>query len=91
MTDSVTGAPAAAGVTGVVWNEYSTFSLEEDFGVLSAQSTTLTAWATVGTYRVRLEKAGYQPWTVNGIRVQKDGCERLVRTVHLDARLQPLQ
>lgn len=39
-----------------------------------------------GVYEVRVERAGYRPWTRTGVRVTADRCH--VRTVHLDARLE---
>ena len=40
-----------------------------------------------GTYTVRVEKNGYQPWEMKNVRVSKEVCG--VKTVSLEADLQP--
>lgn len=40
-----------------------------------------------GTYTVTVSQAGYQPWSRTGVKVSRDECS--VRTVSLEARLQP--
>lgn len=40
-----------------------------------------------GTYRIRIERLGYQPWDTTGVRVQADRCG--VSPVQLVARLTP--
>jgi len=45
------------------------------------------AYGRPGTYAVRIEREGYQPWDTVGVHVQADRCGPL--TVQLVARLSP--
>ncbi|HEX7243420.1 MAG TPA: carboxypeptidase-like regulatory domain-containing protein [Longimicrobiaceae bacterium] len=47
------------------------------------------AWERPGRYDVTVRKPGYREWEARGVRVQKDECH--VRTVTLEARLEPAQ
>ena len=43
-------------------------------------------WERAGTYRVRVERRGYKPWTKSDVVVSKGFCDH-VKTVTLDVRM----
>jgi hypothetical protein len=85
VRDSVTGAPAANGATGVVRDGDFEEALETSgFDDL----TMLGAGEREGVYFIQVTKTGYNMWTRSGVRVTDDGCHPV--TVEVDVRLQPL-
>lgn len=89
VRDALSGAPAAAGAQGYV--EEGAFRAEL-VGPLPAQPGEeglrfFGPEERAGTYRVTVEKPGYQQWRREDVRVSRDECH--VRTVHLRADLQP--
>jgi hypothetical protein len=53
-------------------------------GVASALGA---AWERPGTYRIRIQREGYQPWDTSGVHVRADQCG--ASPVHFVARLSP--
>jgi hypothetical protein len=82
VSDSVTGAPAAAGAIGVARD--GTYA---DTLVSLDGHTMAGAWERPGIYTVSVSKTGYVAWTLGGVRVSDGGCH--VQGVMLEARLKP--
>ena len=87
VLDAETEAPAAEGVEGWVFDGSYSDSLR-----LSGMTSTYE-WLTLsgaperpGEYLIRLRKPGYQDWVMSHVRVGRDECHVLTRTVV--ARLQ---
>lgn len=81
VRDAQTGAPRAEGARGAVQDGAYVDSLKPFEVSLSLQG----AFERPGTYAVEVHRAGYQTWTVSGVRVSKQRCG--VATVRLLANL----
>ena len=82
VVDAETGAPAAEGVDGRVFDE----NFSESLGPGGYSSTgELLVLAGVherpGDYVIRLRKPGYRDWVMSHVRVGKDDCHVITRTV----------
>lgn len=79
--------PAGEAVTGalVVAREGAYADTARWMAVVSAGAVYSLAYERAGTYVVRVERAGYQPWEQARVRVTADECH--VRTVALTAAL----
>jgi len=95
--DAETGAPAAQGSTGTLRDgDYTErmrenrfeYARPEDPGSLPATALT-GADGRRGTYTVRIEKPGYEPWERRSVRSTSDACG--VTTTQLRADLRPLR
>lgn len=82
VTDAETKAPAAEGAVGTVRDgDYSetlgvysrTYVEADSFGGIPLSLG--GAWGRPGTYTVRVEKDGYEPWEATGVRVRQDVCQ----------------
>ena len=82
--DSVTNAPAATGARGAAELAGNIDSLM----VNGPERMISHEWAKAGTYTVRIEKAGYQPWSA--ILTAPPGGVCGTSGVHAEARLQPV-
>ena len=91
IRDARTGAPVAQDARGAVHDGAYIDSLKPSGGtgpdpfVLVSRSA---AEERPGTYLVEVTHAGYQPWTMGGVRVGAGRCG--VRTRRLTASLEPL-
>jgi hypothetical protein len=56
-------------------------------GPHGAPSALGAAWERPGTYSIRIEREGYQPWDTSGVHVQADQCG--ASPVEFVARLSP--
>lgn len=86
VRDAATHAPAAAGANGYAREG----SFRVDLLVPDRALDALTMYGPFerpGTYSVVVEKAGYQRWTKENVRVRKGECH--VETARLQADLQP--
>lgn len=84
VTDSLSGAPLAAGASG--------YAVTGGTAVPLTGATTddrLFAHGPAGTYSVVVSRAGYLPWARSGVRVRGDACGFPQEVVQLRARLQP--
>jgi hypothetical protein len=84
VRDSVTGAAAASGAIGTVQTSTFVDSLE------MADSVTVFGGSRLGTYQVRIEKDGYQPWTALNVQVTDIGPCGILVPARLEAKLQPI-
>jgi hypothetical protein len=84
VTDSISGLPAAEGAIGTLVGRGITDTL------VMSDARTLEGGSTLGTFTVRIERAGYATWTAADVRVTKKGPCGNVIPVDLTARLQPL-
>ena len=84
VRDSVTNAPAATGARGAAERS----GIIDSLVVLTPERMVSEQWATPATYVVRIEKAGYVPWTVTLVSGPGGRCGP--PGVHADARLQPV-
>ena len=82
--DSVTNAPAATGARGAAELAGNIDSLM----VSGPERMISHEWAKPGTYTVRIEKAGYRPWSA--ILTAPPGGVCGTSGVQADARLQPV-
>jgi hypothetical protein len=91
--DAQTKAPAADGAVGTVRDGGYMETLRVVGFISSGRPETSTALTLggaeerPGTYTVRVETAGYEPWEVTGIRVRKGVCH--VEGARLEAFLRP--
>jgi hypothetical protein len=83
VRDARTGAPAAMGATGMVQEG----SFIDTLYAINELVLETFEYERAGTYNVRIQKAGYQDWTAQDVRVKKGRCG--VETVTLRARLEP--
>jgi hypothetical protein len=86
--DAETGSPAAHGATGWVREGAYTDTLTPYHFASGNPESLLSlrgADERPGTYEVRVEKAGYEPWTRTGVRARPGTCH--VQTVDVDAHL----
>lgn len=87
VTDSVTGAPAAAGAKLVArdgtYADSSMYPADPQY----QQAWLAGAYERAGTYAVTITKPGYRPWAKSGVVVTRGECH--VNTVKLEAKLQP--
>jgi hypothetical protein len=86
VIDAETGAPAAQGVDGRVFDGSYSDSLQPQRSALGVVLSLSGAGERPGTYVIRLRRPGYQDWTMTHVRVTEDACH--VRTRLLVARLQ---
>jgi hypothetical protein len=87
VVDDETGAPAAEGVVGLVFD--GTYSDSLHLGYRSSTGDWLGlrgAYERPGDYLIVLRKPGYRDWVMSHVRVGEDACHVLTRTVV--ARLQ---
>lgn len=91
VKDAETGRAVAQGAYGTVREGVYVDSLRP-YSLLSADPATLislqAALGRPGEYAVSVERNGYRPWTVAGIRVSASACGP--RTVTLHANLLPV-
>ena len=95
VRDAMTGAPAAEGAAGTIRDGEYVEALRvhaTDYPQgpdMPGRPLSLAAGiGRPGTYTVSIEKDGYQPWEVSGIRARNGPCG--VETVVLTAHLQPV-
>lgn len=93
VTDAQTGAPAAEGAIGTLRDGDYTESLRVHSGTYVEDSPSSSiplslggAVGRPGTYTVRVEKDGYEPWEATGVRVRQDVCQ--LSGGQLEARLE---
>ena len=89
IRDSVTGAPVAAQAIGQVEDHRFADSLQAwgSSGNPPILLSRASAFERPGAYVVTVFAQGYRPWVQENVEVREDGCH--VRTVRLEARLQP--
>lgn len=87
VRDAVTGVPATEGAILIVQEgEYA----DTVQGGPGAPPVLAAAPERPGTYNVLVQKAGYQDWTRQDVRVRRGGgCDRL-KSARLTANLQPM-
>lgn len=90
VSDARTGAFVSGGYTVVARAGAfaDSVSVPEDGGWWDPARGVSLAHERAGRYEVAVRKAGYAEWGRNGVRVTRDECH--VRTVRLEARLEPL-
>lgn len=90
VRDARTGAPLAQGVEGSVRDGTFVDALKPYRGVSADPATLVSLQAAAGrpgTYTILVERTGYLPWTVTGVKVTKRECG--VETVLVHANLVP--
>ena len=94
--DARTGAPAAEGATATVRDgdyverlQVHVTSYPDPPNTQGVPLSFAGAYERPGVYTVRVEKPGYQPWEMTGVRVRKGDCG--VNGARLEARLQPVE
>ncbi len=91
IRSAVSGTPIADSARGVARDGAFVDSLRPGRMLSNAPSDLLSrkgAYARAGTYTIRIERAGYQPWDTTGIRVQAGRCN--VTTARMVAHLIPI-
>ena len=91
IRDRSTGVPIADSARGVAREGAYVDSLRPGTMLSTAPSDLLSrvgAYERAGTYSIRIERAGYQPWDTAGVRVIAGTCH--VTTVRVFARLVPV-
>ena len=85
-----TGRPLADSATGIAQTRTHTDSLRpfRFDSIPPGKLVSLQAYGPAGTYRVELQRPGFQPWVHDGIRVTANQCGD--NTVALRADLTPL-
>jgi hypothetical protein len=94
VRDAATGEPAADGATGTLRDGGYTETMRvggwlyaPDVPAGTGVGTTLVgAMERPGTYTVRIEKPGYEPWERRGVRVTSDVCGVNVVQLRADLR-----
>ena len=87
VVDAVTGAPAAEGVDGWVFDGSYSDSLRLSRASSTGEWLSLSgAGERPGEYLIRLRKPGYRDWVMSHVRVGEDVCHVITRQVV--ARLQ---
>jgi hypothetical protein len=84
VRDSVTNDPAATGARGAAERS----GVIDSLVVLTPERMISEQWATPATYIVRIEKAGYAPWSVTLVSGPGGRCGPA--GVHAEARLKPV-
>jgi hypothetical protein len=93
VLDSETGLDAACGATiRIKDGAYIDTLRAEDCDLPDSLRTAylVAAEERSGTYEIFVEKAGYRPWHMTNVVVEKKRCDCHVRTKKIEARLQPL-
>jgi len=94
VLDARTNAPAAEGAIVTVRDGNYTETLRtyrfyrpEPPDTVEVALSFAGAFERPGTYTVRVEKAGYEPWEIRNVRVREDECHVITR--RLEANLTP--
>ena len=87
VVDSVTGEPAAADALGVLVLGGEQLPMILTGTDIEGRPLVLAGGDEPGSYDVRIEKAGYDPWTRDDVEVESNDCG--VVTERFEARLQP--
>lgn len=90
LFDSVSGEPLSICDVNysITEGEYLDESDPNDFDRCDVITSILGAGERTGVYDIEIEKAGFEPWTTEGVIVNGDECH--VTTVKLEAFLVPL-
>jgi hypothetical protein len=86
VVDAATGEPLGVGTTVVARSGAYADTARQVVGAPGAPpGTHLLVWGRSGAYTVTVERAGYQPWQREGVRVRDKLCG--VHTTHLTVAL----